>query len=67
MGRRVRAIHKTVHGTIPRAMGPFPAGTPYSAEDPELLLWVHATLIDTALAIYTLVIPAMPVKHEEMK
>src|SRR3954454_21367768 len=25
LGRRVRAIPKTVHGTIPRAMGPFPA------------------------------------------
>ena len=32
MGARVRAVHKTVHGTIPRQMGPFPAGTPYSAE-----------------------------------
>jgi uncharacterized protein (DUF2236 family) len=52
LGRRVRAIHKTVHGTIPRAMGPFPAGTPYSAEDPELLLWVHSTLVDTALLMY---------------
>ena len=33
-------------------MGPFPAGTPYSAEDPELLLWVHSTLVDTALLMY---------------
>jgi uncharacterized protein (DUF2236 family) len=52
MGRRVRAIHKTVNGRIPRQMGPFPAGTPYSAEDPELLLWVHSTLVDTALLMY---------------
>ncbi len=28
-------------------------GGPYRALDPELLLWVHATLIDTSLAIYT--------------
>ena len=52
LGRRVRAIHKTVNGTLPRDMGPFPAGTPYSAEDPELLLWVHSTLVDTALLMY---------------
>src|SRR6478672_13020205 len=52
LGRRVRAIHKTVRGTIPRDMGPFPAGTPYSAEDPELLLWIQSTLVDTALLMY---------------
>ena len=28
------------------------AGTGYSARDPELLLWVHATLVDTALECY---------------
>ena len=29
--------------------GRFPAGTPYSAVDPALVLWVHATLLDTAV------------------
>jgi uncharacterized protein (DUF2236 family) len=52
IGRRVRAIHAHVNGTLPRQMGIFPAGTPYSAEDPELLLWVSATLVDTALVMY---------------
>src|SRR3954451_10873517 len=51
-GRRVRTIHKRVNGTLPRAMGPFPAGTPYSAEDPDLLLWIHSTLVGTALLMY---------------
>ena len=27
-------------------------GSPYTALDPEALLWVHATLIDTALRVY---------------
>ena len=35
--RGVRAVHRGV------------AGPGYSARDPELLLWVHATLVDTAL------------------
>jgi uncharacterized protein (DUF2236 family) len=52
VGRRVRAIHSRVNGRLSRQMGPFPAGTPYDARDPELLLWVHATLVDTALLIY---------------
>ena len=43
--RRVNAIHGSVRGR--RA-----DGAPYSALDPEALLWVHATLIDTALRVY---------------
>jgi len=53
---RIRGIHKTVHGVLPRDAGPFPAGTPYSAEDPELLLWVHATLLDSIPDLYQRII-----------
>jgi uncharacterized protein (DUF2236 family) len=48
----IRTIHRRVHGTLPVACGRFPAGTPYSAEDPALLLWVHATLIDSIVVVY---------------
>lgn len=50
---RVRAMHRRVKGTIAEPMGPFPPGTTYSALDPELLLWVHATLVDTALLVHS--------------
>lgn len=43
----IRGIHRRVHGRLTVSVGRFPAGTPYSAEDPELLLWVHATLLDS--------------------
>ena len=33
---RIRGIHARVHGTLPD-------GTPYSANDPALLAWVHVT------------------------
>jgi uncharacterized protein (DUF2236 family) len=49
---RVRAVHERVRGRIAAPMGPFAEGTPYSALEPELVLWVHATLIDTALLVY---------------
>jgi uncharacterized protein (DUF2236 family) len=49
---RVRAMHEKVHGTLAAPGGAFPAGTAYSALDPELLLWVHATLVDTALLVH---------------
>lgn len=44
--RRVNAVHARVRGTIPAT------GEPYTAMDPEALLWVHATLVDTALRVY---------------
>lgn len=57
----IRAIHRRVHGHLREATGPFPAGTPYSAEDPALLLWVHATLLESLpLAYEALVGPLAP-------
>jgi uncharacterized protein (DUF2236 family) len=43
----INRIHDRVHGRLDRAVGPFTAGTAYSAHDPELLRWVHATLLLT--------------------
>jgi uncharacterized protein (DUF2236 family) len=34
-----------VQGRLARAEGPYPAGTTYSAHDPELLRWVHAACL----------------------
>jgi uncharacterized protein (DUF2236 family) len=48
----IRAIHRRVNGTLATAVGPFPAGTRYSAEEPALLMWVHATLIESAVLTY---------------
>jgi uncharacterized protein (DUF2236 family) len=44
--RRMNAIHSAVRGSVPGT------GEAYFARDPRLLLWVHATLIDTALRVY---------------
>ena len=53
---RIKTIHTTVNGTLVRGTGQFPAGTRYSAEDPALLLWVHATLLDSTVDIYQRVV-----------
>lgn len=52
-GRRIRNVHTRVHGVTKELGGRYPAGTPYDATDPELLMWVHATLVDTSLRVYT--------------
>jgi uncharacterized protein (DUF2236 family) len=51
-GAVVRAVHTRVNGVIRTELGAFPAGTSYSAEDPELMLWVHATLVHASLSAY---------------
>jgi uncharacterized protein (DUF2236 family) len=49
---RLQRIHSRVVGETKEPGGRFPAGTPYEANDPELLMWVHATLVDTAILVY---------------
>lgn len=50
--RTIERAHARVHGQLEETVGPFPAGTKYRAIDPELMLWVHATLVDSALVVY---------------
>src|ERR1700683_3003145 len=49
---RINGIHAHVHGALREAVGRFPAGTRYAATDPELLAWVHATLLESILIAY---------------
>ena len=51
-GQAIRAVHEHVHGQTRAQLGRFPRGTTYSATDPELQLWVHATLVESSLAAY---------------
>jgi uncharacterized protein (DUF2236 family) len=48
----VQAVHARVHGTTEVQLGRFPPGTRYSASEPDLMLWVHATLVTCSLAVY---------------
>jgi uncharacterized protein (DUF2236 family) len=52
LAARVRALHRRVSGELSRPAGRFPAGTPYRADDPELLLWILAALADSAMLVY---------------
>jgi uncharacterized protein (DUF2236 family) len=51
--RRVRAMHRRIQGELTAPAGRFPAGTPYRADDPELLLWILASLADSALLVHS--------------
>jgi uncharacterized protein (DUF2236 family) len=49
---RVRAMHRRVRGVLAEPAGRFPAGTPYAADDPALLLWILACIVDSALVVF---------------
>lgn len=57
--RRVNAVHRSVCGRMPGGT------TAYSARDPEALLWVHATLVDTALRVYGRFVSSLSAADEE--
>lgn len=52
--RDLHGAHASVHGETAD-------GTPYSARDPDLLLWVWATLVDSALLVYGRYLRPLPI------
>lgn len=64
-GETVQAVHAHVHGETQTRLGPFPPGTRYSASDPELMLWVHATLVQASLAAYERFVQALTPEEQE--
>jgi len=53
---RINGIHDRVNGTLGPATGTFSGGTPYSARDAKLLIWVHATLVESLVLTYELLV-----------
>jgi uncharacterized protein (DUF2236 family) len=49
---RINAIHDRVSGRLGEAAGALGADTTYSAHDPDLLRWVHATLVESMPVVY---------------
>ena len=52
----INTIHDRVHGQLAATAGLYPAGARYSAHDPELLRWVHATLLESLPMTYDLLV-----------
>jgi uncharacterized protein (DUF2236 family) len=51
---KVHKLHQRVRGELAEDAGVFPAGTPYDAFDPELMLWTVAVTAESALYFYEL-------------
>jgi uncharacterized protein (DUF2236 family) len=64
-GESVQAVHARVHGKTDVQLGRFPRGTSYSALDPELMLWVHATLVEASSSVYQRFVRALSGEEQE--
>jgi uncharacterized protein (DUF2236 family) len=63
--RRVHAIHSRISGRIEEDVGRFARGAAYHANDEHALLWVHATLIDTAVLVYDSVVRPLSLAEKQ--
>ncbi len=61
----IRRIHDYVNGELQDTAGVFPAGTRYSAHDPELLRWVHATILYAFPRAYELYIGPLTTEQKD--
>lgn len=63
----VHRLHERIKGELPEAAGAHPAGAPYSAFDPELMLWTLAVIADSGRAMYeTMVGRLSPAEREAL-
>jgi uncharacterized protein (DUF2236 family) len=61
----VRAMHAKVRGRLREPTGRYPAGTPYRADQPDLLLWVLFTLVDSGVVVFRKYVRSMSRAEEE--
>jgi uncharacterized protein (DUF2236 family) len=57
--RRLHRRHAAISGRMPGSTRVYPPGSPYVANEISALLWVHATLVHTAVAVHDLVLPPL--------
>ena len=61
----VHRLHEQVRGTLPQDAGATPAGSPYSALDPALMLWTVAVIADSAQCFYELLVRRLDDRERE--
>jgi uncharacterized protein (DUF2236 family) len=61
----IAGLHDRVVGELPEDAGTTPAGTRYSAYDPELMLWTMAVIADSAPLFYELFVARLSDSERE--
>jgi uncharacterized protein (DUF2236 family) len=61
----VHRLHERIEGELPEAAGSHPAGSAYSAFDPELMLWTLAVIADSGRAMYETMVGPLDAAERE--
>lgn len=61
----VHRLHERIKGELPAAAGSHPAGSTYSAFDPELMLWTLAVIADSGRAMYEAMVGPLSAEQRE--
>jgi uncharacterized protein (DUF2236 family) len=65
VARQLHRRHQSIRGNLTADAGRFASGTSYEANEVEALRWVYATLIDSSILAYELVLPPLSVAERE--
>ena len=63
--RHLYHLHTRIKGELPESVAGYPQGSPYEANEVNALLWVYATLIESALLAYDSVLPPLTPTERE--
>ena len=63
--RQLHRLHQQIYGVLPHTAGRFREGTAYEANEIGALAWVNATLIDSALVAYEILLPPLSQAQRE--
>lgn len=63
--RHLYQLHARIKGQLPESVIAYPRGAPYEANEVNVLLWVYATLVESALLAYESVLPALSSNDRE--
>lgn len=61
----VHRLHERIKGELPEPAGAHPAGSVYSAFDPELMLWTLAVIADSGRAMYEVMVGQLSDEERE--
>jgi uncharacterized protein (DUF2236 family) len=63
--RHLHHLHTRIKGELPASVAGYPQGSPYHANEVNALLWVHATLLESAILAYNSVLPPLSPTERE--
>jgi uncharacterized protein (DUF2236 family) len=63
--RQLYQLHTRIQGRLPEAVAAYPQGAPYAANEVSALVWVYATLVESALLAYDSVLPPLSNSERE--